>query len=124
MKIEIVIPVFNEEENINLVYEKIVTTFNEIPNHEFLINFINDNSTDNTWNLIKQLNSKDNKVKGTKLSRNFGHQAAIDAGDKDAANAAFNAAVPVLDRYASKGLIHQNKAARHKTRLNAHIKAL
>ncbi len=80
MKIEIVIPVFNEEENINLVYEKIEAIFNEIPNHEFLINFINDNSTDNTWNLIKQLNSKDNKVKGTKLSRNFGHQAAIDAG--------------------------------------------
>ena len=45
-----------------------------------MINFINDNSTDNTWNLIKQLNSKDNKVKGTKLSRNFGHQAAVDAG--------------------------------------------
>ena len=40
MKIEIVIPVFNEEENINLVYEKIVTTFNEIPNHEFLINLL------------------------------------------------------------------------------------
>ena len=51
-------------------------------------------------------------------------QAAIDAGDKEAANTAFNAAVPVLDRYAAKGLIHQNKAARHKSRLNAHIKAL
>lgn len=51
-------------------------------------------------------------------------QAAIDAGDKEVATAAFAAAVPVLDRYATKGLIHQNKAARHKSRLNAHIKAL
>lgn len=51
-------------------------------------------------------------------------QAAIDAGDKDAATAAYSAAVPILDRYATKGLIHANKAARQKSRLNAHIKAL
>ena len=51
-------------------------------------------------------------------------QAAIDAGDKDAATSAFTAIVPVLDRYATKGLIHQNKAARQKSRLNATIKAL
>jgi small subunit ribosomal protein S20 len=51
-------------------------------------------------------------------------QAAIDSGDKAAATSAFTAIVPVLDRYATKGLIHQNKAARQKSRLNAHIKAL
>lgn len=51
-------------------------------------------------------------------------QHAIDEGNKEAATAAFAAAVPVLDRYATKGLIHQNKAARHKSRLSAHIKAL
>lgn len=33
-------------------------------------------------------------------------------------------AQPILDRYASRGLIHKNKAARHKARLNGHIKAL
>ena len=49
---------------------------------------------------------------------------AIEAGDKEAATAAFKKAVPVLDRYATKGLIHKNKAARHKSRLNAHIKAM
>jgi small subunit ribosomal protein S20 len=32
--------------------------------------------------------------------------------------------VPILDRMADKGLIHKNKAARHKSRLNAHVKAL
>jgi small subunit ribosomal protein S20 len=49
---------------------------------------------------------------------------AIESGDKDAASAAFKAAVPVIDSAAGKGLIHANKAARHKRRLNQHIRAL
>ncbi len=49
---------------------------------------------------------------------------AIDAKDVAAAEAAFAIAQPILDRYSSRGLIHKNKAARHKSRLNAHIKAL
>ena len=49
---------------------------------------------------------------------------AIEAGDKEAAVSAYAAAVPVIDRAANKGLIHKNKAARHKRRLNAHIKAM
>ena len=50
--------------------------------------------------------------------------AAIEAGNKEEAQKAFTTAVPVLDRMATKGLIHKNKAARHKSRLNAQIKAL
>ena len=50
--------------------------------------------------------------------------AAIDAGNADEAKAAFNAAVPILDRIADKGIIHKNKAARHKSRLNIKVKAL
>ncbi|WP_018692891.1 30S ribosomal protein S20 [Algicola sagamiensis] len=50
--------------------------------------------------------------------------AAIEAGQKDEAQNAFEKVVPVLDRYATKGLIHKNKAARHKSRLAAKIKAL
>ena len=49
---------------------------------------------------------------------------AIAAGDKTIAQAAYTAAVPVIDRMADKGIIHKNKAARHKSRLNGHIKAL
>ena len=49
---------------------------------------------------------------------------AIEAKDKAGAEAAYKAAEPVLDRYASRGLIHKNKAARHKSRLTAHIAAL
>ena len=50
--------------------------------------------------------------------------AAIDAGDAEAAKAALAEAVPVIDRIADKGIIHKNKAARHKSRLNAKVKAL
>jgi SSU ribosomal protein S20P len=50
--------------------------------------------------------------------------AAIEAGDAKAAQAAYVEAVPVVDRMADKGIIHKNKAARHKSRLNAQIKAL
>ncbi len=50
--------------------------------------------------------------------------AAIDAKDGDAARTAFARAVPVLDSMVAKGMLHKNKAARHKSRLNAHIKAL
>lgn len=49
---------------------------------------------------------------------------AIRIGDKAAADDAYKAAVPIIDRSAGKGLIHANKAARHKSRLNARIKTL
>ena len=50
--------------------------------------------------------------------------SAIEAKDKKAAQDAFNAAVPVIDSMVSKGIIHKNKASRHKSRLNNHDKAL
>ena len=50
--------------------------------------------------------------------------AAIDGGDHGAATEAYNEAIPVIDRMADKGIIHKNKAARHKSRLNSAVKAL
>lgn len=49
---------------------------------------------------------------------------AIQSGDKEAALQAYREAEPRIDRAARKGLIHRNKAARHKSRLSAHIKAM
>jgi len=49
---------------------------------------------------------------------------ALEANDAAAAQDAFNVAQPILDRFSSRGLIHRNKAARHKSRLTARIKAL
>ncbi len=49
---------------------------------------------------------------------------ALEAKDKDAATKAFKEATPIIDRMASRGQIHKNKAARHKSRLNAQLQAL
>lgn len=49
---------------------------------------------------------------------------AVKAGDKAAAEAAYKEVVSVIDKTAGKGLIHKNKAARHKSRLNARVRAL
>ncbi len=49
---------------------------------------------------------------------------AIEANDKTTAVSAYNEAVPVIDNAAQKGLIHKNKAARHKSRLNTSIQGL
>lgn len=49
---------------------------------------------------------------------------AIASGDKAAAEQAYQVAVPVIDRTARKGLIHPNKAARHKSRLSQHIRGM
>ena len=49
---------------------------------------------------------------------------AIHAGDREAAASAYRDAVPAVDRAAGRGLIHRNKAARHKKRLNARIRAI
>jgi small subunit ribosomal protein S20 len=49
---------------------------------------------------------------------------SVEEGNKDEAAAHLKAAVPVIDAMVSKGIIHRNKAARHKSRLNARIKAL
>ena len=50
--------------------------------------------------------------------------AAIEAKSYELATEAYKKAVPVIDRMADKGIIHKNKAARHKSRLNKAIKAL
>jgi small subunit ribosomal protein S20 len=49
---------------------------------------------------------------------------AIDSGNKTEAETSFKQAVPIIDRMATKGIIHKNKAARHKSRLSAHIKVM
>ena len=50
--------------------------------------------------------------------------AAIEAGDGEAAGNALQQAIPIIDKMAGKGILHKNKAARHKSRLTARIKTL
>lgn len=50
--------------------------------------------------------------------------SAIEAKDKKLAEESYKAAQPIIDRMANKGMLHRNKAARHKSRLSAHIKQM
>ena len=50
--------------------------------------------------------------------------SAVDAGDADAASTALADAIPVIDRMADKGIMHRNKAARHKSRLTSKVNSL
>jgi small subunit ribosomal protein S20 len=50
--------------------------------------------------------------------------AAVDSGDKEQAQTAFKTAVPMIDTAVTKGLIHKNKAARSKSRLNSRVQAM
>ena len=49
---------------------------------------------------------------------------AIESGDKSAAESAYKEAVPAIDRSVTKGLMHRNKAARYKSRLNKHVRSM
>lgn len=69
----------------------------------------------------RELNSSQRSTLRTAIKKAVN---AIKGGNKTEAAAAYQAAVPVIDAMARKGLIHMNKAARHKSRLNSHIKAL
>ncbi len=69
----------------------------------------------------RQQNASRRSMMRTELKKTIN---AIAAGDKEGAQEAYKKAVPLLDRLACKGLIHKNKAARHKSRLSARIKSL
>lgn len=81
----IVVPCYNEEEVINIAYSELFSVLKSLLENQKIaansyIQFVDDGSKDKTWEKITKL-SKDNlRVKGLKLSRNFGHQTAIIAG--------------------------------------------
>ena len=77
--IEIIVPCFNEEDNILILQKEVSTVLNDLE-EDFRIIFIDDGSSDSSWDKISKLSSANNNITGIKLSRNFGHQAAIDAG--------------------------------------------
>lgn len=83
MKLSIVIPSFNEEKNISPIYKQIIFALKD---YEFECIFVDDGSTDNTFDEIKKISETDSRVKGISFSRNFGHQTALFAGLKESEN--------------------------------------
>lgn len=79
IKFSFVIPAYNEENNIPLIYDKLYKLMERM-NGDFEILFINDGSKDKTLEVLKDFATKDKRVKVLNFSRNFGHQAALTAG--------------------------------------------
>lgn len=79
-EISIIIPVFNEEKNIKIIYGKLVELQCFKKNQNFEIIFVNDGSEDHSAIELRALSKNDSKVKVITFSRNFGHQAALTAG--------------------------------------------
>ena len=84
--LSIIIPSYNEEENINEIYERIKKTLMDINIDNFEIIFIENGSTDKSLEILKKINHNDKKVKIVSFSRNFGYQNAILAGLKYSKN--------------------------------------
>lgn len=78
--ITILIPTYNEEAVLNILYEKISNIIDSIKNYNFEILFINDGSTDSTLTTIKKLRLTDNRICYLNLSRNYGKEIAMIAG--------------------------------------------
>jgi glycosyltransferase involved in cell wall biosynthesis len=85
--LSIVVPLYNEEENVEALYQRLTTVVKGMGvSYEFI--FINDGSRDNTLMLAQELSRRDHHVRYIDLSRNFGHQIAVTAGlDHAAGNA-------------------------------------
>lgn len=70
----------NEEAGLEVFYLRVLSTLKTLCITEYEFILIDDGSTDDTWGMISSLHKRDARVKGIKLSRNFGHQAALTAG--------------------------------------------
>ncbi|HOJ86880.1 MAG TPA: glycosyltransferase family 2 protein [Elusimicrobiales bacterium] len=77
-KISVIVPVYDEEENINPLYEEISRQLND-----FELVFVDDGSKDKSWDKIKEIALKDKRVKAIRFTRKFGQTQAIKAGIKN-----------------------------------------
>jgi len=76
--VSVVVPAFNESDNLRSLWERLKPVLNELDPGELVV--VDDGSGDETWKVIVELAAEDRRVRGVRLSRNFGHQAALSAG--------------------------------------------
>lgn len=81
-KVSIIIPMYNEEEVVNICYNRVKKVLEDIKEYDYEIICVDDGSIDNTLKLLEEISKLDNKVKVVSFSRNFGHQPAVSAGLK------------------------------------------
>ena len=79
-KVSILVPCYNEEKSLPLLYPELKKLMDEKTDYEWEVLFVNDGSKDNTLNIIKALQSADKRIAYVNLSRNFGKENAMLAG--------------------------------------------
>ncbi len=79
MRLSVIVPVFNEYKNIEILYKELVDVLNKI-DKEYEIIFIDDGSTDQSYNILSALQQNDDRVVVISFRRNFGQTAALSAG--------------------------------------------
>ena len=77
--VSVVVPMFNEQDNINEFYKRITEAMSALP-YEYELIFVDDGSKDKTALLLNELVQKDSRVQAYLFSRNFGHQLALTCG--------------------------------------------
>lgn len=80
MKLSLIIPCFNEEAALPFIYEELVKVSAQLSDYDIEYLFINDGSSDDTLRILKELASKDTRVRYYSFSRNFGKEGAMYAG--------------------------------------------
>lgn len=83
LNISVVVPLYNEDESLPELYEWITRVMKE-NNFTYEVIFVNDGSTDNSWNIIEELAGKDSRIHGIKFRRNYGKSPALFCGFKEA----------------------------------------
>ena len=78
--ISIVVPCFNEEACLRVLYERLTAAAEGVAGDDYEIVFINDGSRDGSWPMMRELAAEDSRVVAINLSRNHGHQLALTAG--------------------------------------------
>ena len=78
MELSIIVPIFNEQDNINALHAEICEAIPE--KHRCEIIFIDDGSSDNSFNILLDIRQKDTRVRVIRLRKNFGQTAALSAG--------------------------------------------
>lgn len=79
MNLSVIIPILNEEENIDTLYQELIPVLRML-GHPFEIIFIDDGSSDQSFNILRNLQQKDRRVTVISFRRNFGQTAALSAG--------------------------------------------
>ncbi len=75
--VSVLVPAFNEEENVERAYDAIVQTFERLPDYDYEIIVTDNHSTDRTFHILQELAKKDKKLKVIRFSRNFGYQRSL-----------------------------------------------